>query len=164
MNQNQELKMRLLEKYGDASDKKSIDFCREAYKFIVEGDMIKLEGINAITGEVFAERVPFTPTSSEPVAVDLGLPSGTLWCDRNVGAKSVEDYGAYISWGNKDYYEEGSLGYFVGQVEALCHIARIQNHHPIKVYWKNSFQKHLISSLTSFDKDFVSKDYSIFEE
>lgn len=100
MNQNQELKMRLLEKYGDASDKKSIDFCREAYKFIVEGDMIKLAGFNAITGEVFAERFPFTPTSSEPVAVDLGLPSGTLWCDRNVGAKSVEDYGAYISWGN----------------------------------------------------------------
>ena len=34
--------------------------------------------------------------------VDLGLPSGTLWADRNLGSKSVEDYGAYVSWGNTD--------------------------------------------------------------
>ena len=31
--------------------------------------------------------------------VDLGLPSGTLWADRNVGASSSEDYGDYFSWG-----------------------------------------------------------------
>ena len=38
--------------------------------------------------------------SSEITAVDLGLPSGRLWADRNVGAKSPEDYGAFFSWGN----------------------------------------------------------------
>lgn len=32
-------------------------------------------------------------------AVDLGLPSGTLWCDRNVGATFLEDYGHYFAWG-----------------------------------------------------------------
>lgn len=32
-------------------------------------------------------------------AVDLGLPSGTLWADRNIGADSPEDYGAYFAWG-----------------------------------------------------------------
>lgn len=32
-------------------------------------------------------------------AVDLGLPSGTLWADRNVGADSPEDYGDYFAWG-----------------------------------------------------------------
>jgi len=32
-------------------------------------------------------------------AVDLGLPSGTLWADRNVGAGSPEDYGDYFAWG-----------------------------------------------------------------
>jgi len=32
-------------------------------------------------------------------AVDLGLPSGTLWADRNVGAASPEDYGDYFAWG-----------------------------------------------------------------
>jgi hypothetical protein len=32
-------------------------------------------------------------------AVDLGLPSGTLWADRNVGADSPEAYGDYFAWG-----------------------------------------------------------------
>lgn len=32
-------------------------------------------------------------------AVNLGLPSGTLWADRNVGADSPEDYGDYFAWG-----------------------------------------------------------------
>lgn len=31
--------------------------------------------------------------------VDLGLPSGTLWADRNVGADSPEGYGDYFAWG-----------------------------------------------------------------
>jgi len=40
--------------------------------------------------------------------VDLGLPSGTLWATRNIGANSPEDYGDYFAWGEtapKDYYE-----------------------------------------------------------
>ena len=32
--------------------------------------------------------------------VDLGLPSGTLWATRNLGAEIPEDYGYYFSWGN----------------------------------------------------------------
>ena len=39
--------------------------------------------------------------------VDLGLPSGTIWATRNVGASSPEDYGDYFAWGEtepKDYY------------------------------------------------------------
>ncbi len=35
-----------------------------------------------------------------PVAVDLGLPSGRLWADRNVGADRPEDDGLYFSWGS----------------------------------------------------------------
>ena len=37
--------------------------------------------------------------------VDLGLPSGLLWCTHNVGASSEEDYGEYFSWGNVDGHE-----------------------------------------------------------
>ena len=37
---------------------------------------------------------------SKPIMIDLGLPSGRLWADRNVGAKSPEDDGLYFSWGN----------------------------------------------------------------
>ena len=29
--------------------------------------------------------------------VDLGLPSGRLWADRNIGATSPEDVGLYFS-------------------------------------------------------------------
>lgn len=36
------------------------------------------------------------------VVVDLGLPSGTLWADRNVGADSPEDYGDYFAWGETE--------------------------------------------------------------
>ena len=31
--------------------------------------------------------------------VDLGLPSGTKWASRNIGATAVGDYGNYYSWG-----------------------------------------------------------------
>ena len=34
--------------------------------------------------------------------VDLGLPSGTIWATRNVGASSPEDYGDYFSWGETE--------------------------------------------------------------
>ena len=40
-------------------------------------------------------------------AVDLGLPSGTIWADRNIGADSPEGYGDYYAWGEivaKSYY------------------------------------------------------------
>lgn len=46
-----------------------------------------------------------TPTPEVSVsynAVDLGLPSGTLWADRNVGADSPEDYGDYFAWGETE--------------------------------------------------------------
>ncbi len=31
--------------------------------------------------------------------VDLGLPSGLLWADANIGANSPEEYGGYYAWG-----------------------------------------------------------------
>lgn len=43
--------------------------------------------------------------AQEPI--DLGLPSGTLWSDMNVGAKNPEEYGDYYAWGEvitKRYY------------------------------------------------------------
>ena len=40
--------------------------------------------------------------NTEYQVVDLGLTSGTKWLDRNIGAKSVDDYGAYFTWGNTE--------------------------------------------------------------
>lgn len=40
--------------------------------------------------------------------MDLGLPSGTLWADRNIGAESIEDVGLYFSCGNTDGHAFGT--------------------------------------------------------
>jgi len=45
------------------------------------------------------EGVGYNKHTVEYNAVDLGLPSGTKWCDRNVGASSPEDLGGYYAWG-----------------------------------------------------------------
>lgn len=34
--------------------------------------------------------------------VDLGLPSGLLWAETNVGAETAADYGCYFAWGETD--------------------------------------------------------------
>ena len=34
-----------------------------------------------------------------PTLIDLGLPSGTLWADRNLGADAPEQAGDYYRWG-----------------------------------------------------------------
>lgn len=49
--------------------------------------------------------------------VDLGLYTGTLWADRNIGAASPEDYGCYFAWGEttpKSNYDWTSYKYANG--------------------------------------------------
>ncbi len=52
-------------------------------------------GTSGGSGVSGANRLP----KGDARMVDLGLPSGTLWADRNIGATSPEDYGAYFAWG-----------------------------------------------------------------
>ena len=47
-------------------------------------------------------------------AVDLGLPSGTKWADRNVGADSPEDTGLYFTWGSVEGFTKDSGRYCDG--------------------------------------------------
>lgn len=62
------------------------------------------------------EPLPWVEVSSGDVEydgqthhyVDLGLPSGTLWATRNVGADTLYEYGDYFAWGEiatKDSYK-----------------------------------------------------------
>lgn len=49
--------------------------------------------------------------------VNLGLPSGTLWAETNVGAKSKSDIGEYYAWGEietKDSYIESNYKWLEG--------------------------------------------------
>jgi hypothetical protein len=55
-------------------------------------------------------------------AVDLGLPSGTLWADRNIGADSPEGYGDYFAWGEtrpKSTYSWSTYKYCKGSYNTL---------------------------------------------
>lgn len=67
-----------------------------------------------------------TPTSEFSVpynAVDLGLPSGTLWADRNVGADSPEDYGDYFAWGEtepKETYNRSTYKWCNGNYDTMA--------------------------------------------
>ena len=63
-------------------------------------------------GTAYGEQVSFTTAeeiSETPVYVDLGLPSGIKWADRNVGATKPWEYGDHFAWGEtstKDNYSE----------------------------------------------------------
>ena len=54
---------------------------------------------------------PDTPVDNEPEFIDLGLPSGTLWCSCNLGAKSPEEHGNFYQWGDtKPYHIDINTG------------------------------------------------------
>ena len=64
---------------------------------------------------------PVTPPD-EGDWVDLGLPSGTIWATRNVGASSPEDYGDYFAWGEtepKNYYDWSTYKWCNGSLNRL---------------------------------------------
>lgn len=49
----------------------------------------------------------------QPVSklVDLGLPSGNLWADCNIGASTPCDQGLYFSWGNTEGFALGDYNF-----------------------------------------------------
>ena len=57
---------------------------------------IMAESSGSITGD---DTAPGTT-----LAIDLGLPSGTLWANMNVGAEKPEDYGLFFAWGETTGY------------------------------------------------------------
>ena len=70
--------------------------------------------------------------------VDLGLPSGTLWADRNVGARNVGDDGLYFAWGaTKGFTEEYAVN------ESYVENAPEEYQPKYEPYWGNSGVKTL---------------------
>ena len=68
----------------------------------IDGE-ISIADVNAIIDFILNDSSP----TAEPEYVDLGLPSGTLWATKNIGATTPEDYGDYFAWGEtepKDSY------------------------------------------------------------
>ena len=70
------------------------------------------------SGGQIARKKPNTSKSiqkgSKPKSVDLGLPSGTLWADRNIGSNKPEDFGFLFAWGEtktKKYFSGANYKY-----------------------------------------------------
>ncbi len=79
--------------------------------------------------------------------VDLGLPSGLLWAECNVGATSPEEYGYYFAWGetsSKSVYNWGTYAYG----SALNQLTKYCYHYS---YGHNGFTDNLMSLESSDD-------------
>ena len=62
--------------------------------------------------------------------VDLDLPSGLLWADRNVGASSPELYGNYYAWGEitrKEVYNWSTYAYSNGNDQLTKYCTKPEN-------------------------------------
>lgn len=103
-----------------ALDKVAKDYCvtSEERKTVKEISLrLFQEQILPLAEELTADLVNKT---KEPVEskmnsgvqlIDLGLPSGTLWADRNIGADAPEDNGDYFRWGETVPFTEESKEY-----------------------------------------------------
>ena len=62
-----------------------------------------------IKQETISEIQPDTIHKTQ--LIDLGLPSGTLWADRNIGADAPEEYGDYFRFGETTPFTKKSPEY-----------------------------------------------------
>lgn len=83
--------------------------------------LIKTDNIASLDGVDYG-RVVFDDGSkatylqfADPDYVDLGLPSGTLWRNRNIGAETPEDPGLFFAWGETVGYAPENVGNVDGQ-------------------------------------------------
>ena len=90
MTEKQEIKMQLLDKFGISDEPKSVEFCREAYKFLAEG-----------------ETKP-TPATQQAVS---GFPNG-IYLILN-GGKEMTDYVLFTP-DTKDGIEKGQINACTG--------------------------------------------------
>jgi hypothetical protein len=61
-------------------------------------------------------------------AVDLGLPSGTLWADRNVGADAPEAFGDFFAWGETEPKETYSWATYLWCNGSASTLTKYCNH------------------------------------
>lgn len=69
----------------------------------------------AQAGEIIIATYDATPHSIEYKMIDLGLPSGLLWADKNIGASTEKEAGLYFQWGDTQGYTAEQVGNGEGQ-------------------------------------------------
>ena len=70
---------------------------------------MKFKYILTVIG-VFFLASAYPQTTGKIEAVDLGLPSGTLWANMNIGATKPEETGSYFAWGEVNSKTKTSWG------------------------------------------------------
>ncbi len=77
--------------------------CKLSVMFTATAPMTHAQGLVTFQGSVLEGGECVIPVQAVVIYtsdyVDLGLPSGTLWATRNIGANSPEEYGDYFAWG-----------------------------------------------------------------
>ncbi len=73
----------------------------DAQFFVMKNGVIVYSELNSTPDSVLFREpiVSYVQTVDGHEAVDLGLPSGTLWATYNIGAQSPTDKGNYYAWG-----------------------------------------------------------------
>ena len=107
-------------KAGNILDK-SIVFIKDSQEIYTHGQLYSCKEFDEDTFNYISEQIqklePLLEESEYEIegAVDLGLPSGTLWCDRNIGAENPEDPGLYFQWGDTQGWRADQIGTGEGQ-------------------------------------------------
>ena len=112
----------------DVTDRTTIlnDEClkhkKELFSIIHQGQTNDTKSNQTVT-DSHHQSVTSDENMPYPQAVDLGLPSGTLWASCNVGATKPEENGGYFAWGEteeKDFYDWITYKHCDGS-EDTCH-------------------------------------------
>ena len=90
----QSLRMKYLVKTDNSGTLETVDYTRVIWDTTDDNVLIQ----NTIGGGVSYNFI------------DLGLPSGLLWADRNIGAATPEDAGLYFQWGDTVGYTAKQVG------------------------------------------------------
>lgn len=123
-------------------------------KGVPEGDvdqdgLVNISDVTSLIDYLLSGSWPDDPVTppDEGDWVDLGLPSGTIWATRNVGANAPEDYGDYFAWGEtkpKDYYGWSTYKWSI-------------NRYYDGYIWRYNFTKYCTNSLQGYNSFYDNK-------
>ncbi len=102
---------------------------------------VNIDDVTTLIGLLLKGGSGTNPDPVESDWVDLGLPSGTLWATRNVGASAPEDYGDYFAWGEtepKSYYDWDTYKWYQAYKDANGD-------------WHSGFTKYCTDSVSGLD-------------
>lgn len=147
-----ELKLHLLDKYGVSDEPKTIDFCREAYKFLVEGDFIKYMGVDANSNHVI-ERVP--PTSDGSVMEVQPKDGVYLIYEQHENGQLKRWCELFSGYNNKDCAV--AVAFKFGQVSLVLYGQNIED---CKVTCKDKEPISVITSYAEAACDFMGRKHT----